>query len=87
MMKMTKTSGSNLPQKIVKIIWGSFFASIFSLILIFIVVGFNIFGLWGEIPDFQELENPNSAKASVIYSEDGKVLGKYFSIFQKVGDH
>lgn len=32
----------------------------------------------GELPDFEELENPRSNLASVVYSEDGVELGKYF---------
>ncbi|CAG5085566.1 transglycosylase domain-containing protein [Parvicella tangerina] len=32
----------------------------------------------GDLPGFDELENPKSNLASVVYSEDGKELGKYF---------
>lgn len=32
----------------------------------------------GELPSFEELENPNSLLATEVYSEDGKILGKYF---------
>ena len=31
----------------------------------------------GEIPDFDELENPKSSLASQIYSADGVLLGKF----------
>ena len=30
------------------------------------------------LPSIQELENPNSALASLVYSEDGVLLHKYF---------
>ena len=33
---------------------------------------------FGELPSFEELENPKSNLASEIYTADGKVLGKYF---------
>jgi penicillin-binding protein 1A len=33
----------------------------------------------GSLPKFEELENPKSNLATVIYSADGKELGKYFS--------
>ncbi len=32
----------------------------------------------GNLPGFEQLENPESSIASVIYSEDGKEIGKYF---------
>lgn len=33
---------------------------------------------FGELPSFEELENPKSNLASEVYTSDGKVLGKYF---------
>lgn len=35
-------------------------------------------GYMGELPTFEELENPNSMLASEIYSSDMQSLGKYF---------
>lgn len=35
-------------------------------------------GYLGSLPSFEELENPNSNLATVVYSSDGKELGKYF---------
>jgi penicillin-binding protein 1A len=35
-------------------------------------------GLWGPLPTFEELENPNSNQASEVYSADQKILGTYF---------
>ena len=35
-------------------------------------------GVWGPLPDFQELENPETNLATEIISSDGEVLGKYF---------
>ncbi len=32
----------------------------------------------GDMPSFQELENPNSNLASQVFSSDGEVLGSYF---------
>lgn len=34
--------------------------------------------LLGDLPSFEELENPSSALASEVYSADGVLLGKYF---------
>lgn len=35
-------------------------------------------GAFGKLPTFDELENPRSNQSSIIYSSDGKVLGKYY---------
>ncbi len=35
-------------------------------------------GVWGPLPDFQELENPKTNLATEIISSDNKILGKYF---------
>jgi len=35
-------------------------------------------GAFGKLPSFEELENPRSNQSSIIYSADGKVLGKYY---------
>ncbi len=35
-------------------------------------------GAFGKLPSFAELEDPRSNQASIIYSADGKVLGKYY---------
>jgi penicillin-binding protein 1A len=35
-------------------------------------------GAFGELPSFDDLENPKNNLASEIYSADGKLLGKYF---------
>lgn len=36
------------------------------------------FGLFGDLPSFDELENPRSNLASEIITEDNKVLGSYY---------
>jgi penicillin-binding protein 1A len=74
----------NKQQKIVKWLWYSFGFGSFLLLLLLITVRFNLFNFFGEIPSFDELENPKSTKASVIFSEDGKTLGKYFSSENRV---
>lgn len=35
-------------------------------------------GLWGKLPDYDELRNIRNAEASLLYSEDGILLGKYY---------
>jgi len=36
-------------------------------------------GTFGPLPTFDELENPRNNLASVVYSSDGKVLGKFYA--------
>lgn len=43
-----------------------------------IAVSGDWFGLFGGMPDLEQLENPRSAVASELYSSDGVLLGKYF---------
>lgn len=54
-----------------------------SLVALFISGGFVFFlliskGFMGFMPSFEELENPKSVLSTEIFSDDGKVLDKYF---------
>lgn len=35
-------------------------------------------GLWGKLPTYEELKNLRNDEASVLYSEDGELIGKYY---------
>lgn len=52
------------------------------IILPFLTIGLCLFlasqGAWGPLPDFEELENPETNLATEVLSVDKKVLGKYF---------
>ena len=56
------------------------FWKIFLYTLLFVPVFFILvnFGVLGSMPDIEELENPKSALASELYSEDGVMIGQYF---------
>ena len=56
-------------------LWG-FIISPF--IILFSLVQLTSFGVFGGLPTFSQLENPQSNLATEIISEDGIVLGKYF---------
>jgi penicillin-binding protein 1A len=43
-----------------------------------LIMGAVSMGLFGELPSFEELENPKNNLASEIYTSDGKLLGKYY---------
>lgn len=65
--------------KMVYGLWIAFTTALFFFFFFVISIHTNLFGWWGDIPDFEELENPKSEMASTVYSSDGKVLGHYFS--------
>lgn len=55
--------------------WKIFFYGLGSLLLFFL---FASWGLFGSMPSFEDLENPDSNLATEIISSDGVVIGKYF---------
>lgn len=58
-----------------KIFWGIIIAPLAIGIIIFALIGF---GAFGELPSFEELENPKSNISTEIISEDGVQLGSFF---------
>ncbi|MCH7409550.1 transglycosylase domain-containing protein [Belliella sp. DSM 111904] len=67
-----------MTQKLIKYIWIIFLAGFFGFIIFLWSVSVNFLGLYGELPDFKALENPQSELASELYSSDGVLLGTYF---------
>lgn len=61
--------------KAIKVIWITTLSFLVLLVLFFICVAK---GLFGEMPSFEELENPQTNLATEIISADGKVLGTYY---------
>ena len=45
---------------------------------LFLLVNLTALGVFGDLPTFEQLENPNNNLATEIISEDGVILGKYF---------
>lgn len=56
--------------------WKLFFYSIGGIFLFFL---FASWGLFGKMPSFEDLENPNSNLATEIISSDGVTLGKFYN--------
>ncbi|MHB8261132.1 MAG: penicillin-binding protein 1A [Bacteroidia bacterium] len=48
------------------------------VILFFTLVGLASAGVFGELPDVEELQNPKNNLASIVYSCDATVLGKFY---------
>ena len=58
-----------------KLLWKGYGIGVLCIILFFTLTSFGIFG---RLPDIEELENPKSNLASEIYSSDGVMIGKYY---------
>lgn len=73
-MAAAKTTQNH--KKYIKYLWAIIFAPV---ILLLLIVGCVALGLFGELPSIEELQNPKSNLATVVYSSDMKVLGKYYA--------
>lgn len=63
-------------KKIIRILWILFFTPFIVGVIFFSLVSA---GAFGELPGFEELENPKTNIATEIYTSDGELLGKYFT--------
>lgn len=59
----------------IKAFWILFATGVFSVALVFLLASWGVFG---EMPTFERLENPQTNLATEIISSDGKTLGKFF---------
>ena len=75
---MAKTLKKKEPQgffKYIKWFWILFVSGIALFALLFLSASW---GLFGELPPYEYLENPQTNLASQIVSSDGKLLGKFY---------
>lgn len=70
-MTKKKTAGF---KKYIKWFWGIVIGGFASILLLFLLASWGVFG---ALPTFEELENPQNNLATEIISSDGKTLGKY----------
>ena len=61
--------------KYILTIWGIFLFGVLSIIILFSGAAL---GLYGPMPDLQQLENPRTNLATQIISSDDTILGKYY---------
>lgn len=71
---------NNLFPKVIKGTWIAFFAMIILLLLGILSVRINLFNLFGDLPSYKSMENPEAENdlSSILISADGVELGKYF---------
>jgi penicillin-binding protein 1A len=55
--------------------WAIFATPFLLIVMIFILISFELFG---PMPSFEELENPENNLAAEVYSADGVMMGKFF---------
>src|SRR5690554_7132076 len=77
MSKKKKPSKGTI-DTIVKYLWLTFVGGILAFVLFVLAVNVNFLGLFGGLPDFKSLENPETEIASELYSADGVLLGNYY---------
>ena len=70
-----KETKINSFSKYIKWFWLLIFGGTGAIILLFL---FASWGVFGKLPTFEELENPENNLASEVITIDGKTLGKYF---------
>lgn len=75
MAKKKKATKKRSYKKPIRLLWILFISGILSIFFLF---GGAALGLYGPMPDLQQLENPNTNLASQIISSDGETLGKYY---------
>lgn len=63
-------------RKYIKITWAIILSPFIFLLLIVLCVSA---GFFGELPAVEELQNPKSNLASIVYSSDMKILGKFYA--------
>ncbi|OSY88877.1 penicillin-binding protein [Tenacibaculum holothuriorum] len=61
--------------KYLKWFWGIFLGGFSFVAFLFLLASW---GAFGELPTFEQLENPQSDLATEVISADGKTLGKYY---------
>lgn len=70
-----KTNKASDFSRYIRWFWMLFSGGILSIILVFLLASWGVFG---EMPTFEDLENPKNNLASQIISSDGEILGKFY---------
>jgi len=71
-----KKKETNSFKKYIGIFWKLFALGIVLVVAIFLMAGW---GMLGEMPSFEQLENPETNLATEVFSSDGETLGKYYN--------
>ncbi|MDO4880991.1 MAG: transglycosylase domain-containing protein [Capnocytophaga sp.] len=76
MAKKQNTKKNIFPKsKQLKLFWGLVFGGIVAVFMVFFLASLGVFG---EMPTFERLENPETNLATEIVTADGQTLGKFY---------
>lgn len=75
MAEQKQTTDKNKKRKYLIFLWSAFATLVIATIVFFTLLSY---GLLGFMPSFEDLENPKSALATDIISEDGVTIGKFY---------
>ncbi len=73
--KKTKKPSNTKTKYILALLWSAYTIFVAAIILLFVSIAK---GWIGYMPPIEELQNPTDKFASVVYSEDGVELGRYY---------
>ncbi len=59
----------------VKIVWIGFWATLLGIIGLIVATNY---GLFGDMPSLEEIQNPTASEASEVFSDDGIPMGKFY---------
>lgn len=62
-------------KKSVKIVWSLTLGSILFTILFLLLCNWGVFG---KMPDLEDIQNPSASLSSQVYAQDGSLMGKYY---------
>ncbi|MBW7951762.1 MAG: transglycosylase domain-containing protein, partial [Chitinophagaceae bacterium] len=62
-------------EKSIKIVWRITFGGIIAFVLFLLLCNWGVFG---KMPDIDELQNPSASLSSQVYAQDGSLMGKYY---------
>ncbi len=65
--------------RLIRYAWVAFASSMAALFFYVLCVNFNVFNLFGELPNYEALEKPKTEWASEVISADKVVLGRYYN--------
>ncbi|WP_121666009.1 penicillin-binding protein 1A [Mesonia aquimarina] len=74
--KSTNKKQKSSYRKYIVWFWRLFALGILAAIFLFLLAGW---GAFGEMPTFDQLENPETNLATEVFSSDGETLGKYYN--------
>ncbi len=78
MAKQETKEKAGILKKLTVVLWIGFFLAFVGFPIYIWAVSSNMGNLFGELPSYSQLENPEQNLSSLLYSADDEILGAYF---------